>query len=425
MNVNVKPLAVPGPGADAPGEPELILRYVRRMQRDGRLLLRHISGRADRAVPPSTPPLLPTLFADAGAVAADPVQVEALAGCVDALSREAAPANAATIRLTRAYLRSIAPDDDVVPPETLRRGATLRAILKGLAGIAIFAVAVALWLLAYVDDGRRSLQQLQGVRAEQRATYEELGRLSANAWIPPRPAEGSAPERFRHFCGTDTDGGLRPSNTTEGLRANGLCNTAWQLAMREELVLRRIAGWNCPLTTWLPLGFLDSCRGLAEVSATQQAVTVPAPATDDPTATTTNAGPTVSDKDWARTEIRPDAWIATLTGYVLPLLMGFIGGCAFVLRRLDQKLSSSTLEARDGWHAVLRVLLASMLGGLLGAVWSGDSTLSVSGVSLTLAAAAFFVGFALEAVFTLIEAMVESISGRLRAEAGPPPRPTG
>jgi hypothetical protein len=65
----------------------------------------------------------------------------------------------------------------------------------------------------------------------------------------------------------------------------------------------------------------------------------------------------------------------------------------------------------------MRVLLASILGGLLGAVWSGNEAVSVGGVDLSLAAAAFFVGFALEAVFSLIEAMVASVSGRIRGEA--------
>jgi hypothetical protein len=83
---------------------------------------------------------------------------------------------------------------------------------------------------------------------------------------------------------------------------------------------------------------------------------------------------------------------------------------------------------RDGWHAVLRVLLATMLGGLLGVVWSGDAPVQLGGFALTLAAAAFFVGFALEAVFTVIEAMVEGVAGRLRTPpsaplplAAPPP----
>lgn len=402
MNVQVKALAMPPEGVGSPNEAEIVLRCVRQMQRDGRVLLRHVAGRADRALPTAAPPLLPTLFAEAPAVAADPVQLEALADCVDALSREAAPASAATIRLTRAYLRSSPPDDDVVSPETLRRGVTLRTILKTLAGLAILAVAVTLWLLAHVDDGRRSLQQLQAVRGELRATFEELVRMPSAAWLTPDAPEGTPAGSFRHLCGDGKDGGRLPADTPEGARANGLCNAAWQAGLREDLVLMRIAHWNCPLPGWMPFGIGTGCA------------TPPGKPEDRGR---------VTERDWERTEMRIEATIATYTGFYLPLLMGFIGGAAFVLRRLDQKLSASALEPRDGWHAVLRVLLATMLGGLLGAIWSGDAPVSLGGVNLSLAAAAFFVGFALEAVFTLIETMVESVAGRLRGEPPPAPRP--
>jgi hypothetical protein len=403
MNVAVKPLATPPAGAGAPDEAEIVLRYVRRMQRDGRLLLRHIAGRADRALPAATPtPLLPTLFADAAAVAADPAELDRLADCVDALSRAASPATAASIRLTRAYLRSTPPDDDVTSPEILRRGMTLRTILKVLAGCAMLAVVVTLWLLAHVDDGRRSLQQLQSVRGELRATYEELGRMPATAWLIPEAPEGTLPGSFRHVCGDGKDGGRVPAETPEGARAAALCDGAWQAGLREDLVLMRIAHWNCPLPDWLPFGIGDGCA-------------TPPGKRDD--------WGRVTERHWERTEMRIEATIATYTGFYLPLLMGFIGGAAFVLRQLDQKLSQSTLEPRDGWHATLRVLLATMLGGLLGAVWSGDAPVNVGGFNLTLAAVAFFVGFALEAVFTLIEAMVESVAGRLRGEPGAAARP--
>jgi hypothetical protein len=243
------------------------------------------------------------------------------------------------------------------------------------------------------------LQQLQTVRAELRATHEEIGRLPAASWLPPAASAETPPAGFRPFCGDDKTDGRLPADTPEGARAAALCHTAYQAGLREDLVLMRIARWNCPVPAWLPIG--DACA-------------MPPGKRDD--------WGRVTERDWERTEMRIEATIATYTGFYLPLLMGFIGGCAFVLRRLDQRLSQSALEPRDGWHAALRVLLATMLGGLLGAVWSGDAPVSVGGVNLTLAAAAFFVGFALEAVFTLIEAMVESIAGRLRGEAGGAPR---
>jgi hypothetical protein len=43
-------------------------------------------------------------------------------------------------------------------------------------------------------------------------------------------------------------------------------------------------------------------------------------------------------------------------------------------------------------------------------VWSGDEQVRVGGLALSLAAAAFFVGFALEVVFSVIEAMINGVA---------------
>jgi hypothetical protein len=217
------------------------------------------------------------------------------------------------------------------------------------------------------------------------------------------------PADFLPFCPVVAPGDApppqwrAPATTAEGARAQALCSRLWEASMREQLTFLRLQAWNCRNNQLFNWGFLrgDGCG------------TVPG--------TPPELKGLVSARDWDRTEMRTNAAISNLTGFVLPLVLGCIGGCAYVLRRLDQKLSEATLEVRDGWHAGLRVLLATMMGGLLGAVWSGDQQVHLGGYALSLAAAAFFVGFALEAVFTIIEAMVEGVAGKLRA---PPPGTT-
>lgn len=61
-----------------------------------------------------------------------------------------------------------------------------------------------------------------------------------------------------------------------------------------------------------------------------------------------------------------------------------------------------------------------MLGGLLGVVFTGDGKVELGGYTLSLAAAAFFVGYSLEVVFSLIETMVDGVAGKLRAAPLPP-----
>jgi len=162
--------------------------------------------------------------------------------------------------------------------------------------------------------------------------------------------------------------------------------------LRQNLVFARLAEFNCRLRG--VLGLWRDC---------------PHPAAE-PQKEATMA------HHWRRTEIRATATISVLTGFVLPLMTGCGGGCAYTLRRLDHKLSRWMPEAYDGTHALLRVLLASMLGGLLGALCTGDELVQLSGYTLSLAAMAFFVGFSVEAVFSTIEALVDGVAGRLRAQ---------
>ena len=402
------------------------LGYVRDLQRDGRLLLRHVARRTDRSVAAATAagaPALEVLTADPHDIVHDPDRLELLAGTVDTLSRQAAPATASTIRLTSAYLR-LADEGGEPPPEVKSRCEPLRLIIKAIMLVAGVSMLVALGLLAHVDDGRRASQQLAQVKEELRSTFAELETLPDKAWTPtaapsvlPLPDVGdgalpmcpvvsSPPSLNDPWDGRPEQGPPRwrmPTAGPEGARAKALCSRLWEAAMREQLVFLRLQSWNCRNYLILELGFLRG-GGCGVPPGTPPALQG-----------------LIGGRDWDRTEMRTTAAISMLTGFVLPLLMGCIGGCAYVLRRLDQKLSESTLEVRDGWHAGLRVLLATMMGGLLGAVWSGDEQVQLGGYALSLAAVAFFVGFALEAVFTVIEAMVEGVAGKLRA---PPPAST-
>jgi hypothetical protein len=106
---------------------------------------------------------------------------------------------------------------------------------------------------------------------------------------------------------------------------------------------------------------------------------------------------------------------AVVGGFVLPMMLGCLGGCAYALRRLDGKLTNWTLEPQDGKHALVRVGLAALLGGLVGVIWTTDQNVSLGGFTLSLAAVAFFIGFSVEGVFKLIETLIGSVTSSLQA----------
>jgi hypothetical protein len=407
------------------------IEFVQGLQRDGRLLLRFSARRPDHPLGTILPlagadvvSAYGILTADPAGVVAGPVKFATLVACVDDLSRKAAPATVSSIRLSSAYLK-IPLEDNEPPPPVAARATRLRAIMNWLIGIASLATMIVVLLLAHVDDGRRAIQQLQETRAELVQVQESFTQLPPAAWVLFTPGStpvitsatpdtaGSPPLPLRvfiPFCRVEPDGkmeaGLQPAGgSADGARAAVLCNKRDQAALRLEMIFLRITAWNDRTHAIFLFSFSDwLCRRFHG----RAACTVP-PRSD-----------TKMVEDWKRTEIRAGGAISILTGFVLPLLLGCVGGCAYVLRRLDQKLSDWTLQFHDGSHALLRVLLATMLGGLLGVIWAGNETVHLQGFTLSLAAAAFFVGFSLEVVFTVIEAMVEGVAGKLKTQAAAP-----
>lgn len=441
--------AADGRAADPATDSDTALGYIRELQRNGRLLLSFVTLRPDRSpgvVAPNAAieagkedvAAYALLNADAETIAGNPTQFATLVACVDDLSRRAAPATISTIRTTGVY-RGVHLEPGPVPEELQLRAITVKKHLKRLLWFAGIVTTLVVLLLVHVDDGRRAVQQLSSARAELADVQERLTQQAGSVWIrlvepfPPPPEEppvGSRPDStrpqvrtpvtavapteptamFSPFCPSRLDGTLLPgphpkANTAEGARAAMLCSQRDQAALRFDLVLQRVAAWNqrtraaflIPAGEWL-------CRRFYG----RAACTTPSPR-DSPLAA-----------HWNRTEIRATGAISLLTGFVLPLLLGCLGGCASSLRRLDQKLADWTLDTQDGRRAMLRIVLAAMMGGLVGVVFTGDGPIQVQGFALSLAAAAFFIGFSIEIVFTVIEAMVEAVAGRLRTQAAAP-----
>lgn len=403
------------------------LDQIAEMQQAGRLLLRHVIRRYEKTLigSGSTEELgkdIGLLTMDAADVARGAEDRGRLVRFVDDLSRRAAPANLNTIELTCAYLRT---DANIMRDEKVVSRARGLRLIFGL--IFIFAAVVtvaAIAVLAHVDSGRRSAQLLEGTRKEISTIFADMGKTPPAAWIKLRysddhakpsssvPGEYELP--YMPFC--DADPGSKqpyraPNYSKDGLQAQIICSQYNEAQLRQKLVFRRIREWNCETDFVLLRG---GCKAPA---STKGDAAFGGNNAETPLAF--EAAPVNGDdgmiEAWRGTELRTYAVISNLTGFLLPTLLGCIGGCAYVLRRLDRKLASFTLDDNDGMHAILRVLLATMLGGLLGVVWSADRNIEIGGYTLTLAAVAFFVGFALEVVFSTIESLVEGVASKVRS----------
>ena len=265
------------------------------------------------------------------------------------------------------------------------------------------------------------------MRADLDRTYGDLAKLDRaqdfdlEIFFPPgatqpvpKPEKGTL-----EYCWPLDPAALRVPNQAAGaapspagwrlvpikVQSQNLCSQLFQQQLREAMVFARLEAWNCRMTVLAALvnpvelgrmAFVDVCE-------------------DRPAGLSPPANP----EHWKRTELRANDGIARLAGYVLPLLLGGIGGCVFVLRQFDVRLRSFTLSANDGVSSAARVILASTFGGLLGLVFGTDGPVLLGGFSLQLAAWAFFLGYSLETVLKTLDALIDGVVGRLKPGGEP------
>ena len=362
--------SLPEPG-DATAREQVI-----RLQRDGLALLTFLAERPGRALVETSARELDKvdpglMIAEPAEIAADPARFGALVRSVDLLGRAAAPATATSIRLTRAYL--FGPQPGITPREA-RRARRLRFCVLGIQAGLLLAGLAAIFLLLKAEEGRRIVGQLAMVRTDLERSYGALWKLDRQTDFElrrfyrgedaPIDQEDAATRRAAlttlEMCWpvdpsnagvTATEYRLLPVKP----QAQTLCSDLAQQQKREMLVYARLAAWNCDMMRLNPL-------------------------------------------NWRNT---PLPWSGR----------GAADPCGQPPAEL---LRSSTLTARDGMAAVGRIVLAAVFGGLLALVFGTDEPVKLGSFSLTIAAWAFFLGYALETVLRTLDAAIEGVVGRLR-----------
>jgi hypothetical protein len=124
-------------------------------------------------------------------------------------------------------------------------------------------------------------------------------------------------------------------------------------------------------------------------------------------------------------------WLATILGTaVLPILYGFLGTGAAIVRSLSRKIKTSMLSPRDLHLSLQQLALGAVIGACIGLFIAqpdspaGDVTL-LGPVALSGSALSFVAGFGVEAVFQALEALISRIfniapaGGRARTDDAP------
>jgi hypothetical protein len=238
-----------------------------------------------------------------------------------------------------------------------------------VAGLLFFLSAV--MLLVHVDRGRREIQQLTQVQDEYRLVISAIDQ--------------------RHDPDlADCTKGLAAPERQSGISYQPWCERLRDVQQRMDIARRGLGAWNIVsyrLAGLLPIRWLGARQPL-------------------PTGLT--------EARWDASELRASAVLAGFTGFVLPMLLGLLGAFTYVYRDLDRRVRAETLAPGDGLHGTLRMLLGTILGGLLGVLWTNGQPIKLEGVTLSLTALAFFVGYSVEVVFQILDTIIGKVASAIQ-----------
>jgi hypothetical protein len=115
-----------------------------------------------------------------------------------------------------------------------------------------------------------------------------------------------------------------------------------------------------------------------------------------------------------------------VTKFLLPMLYGALGACAYILRVVIPLVHDRTFERRRTGDYGTRVYLGMLSGVAIQWLLSGATTEKEIAARFTPATLAFVAGYSVEVLFTLIDAIIAAMTSTVkglagRAPAAPPP----
>ncbi len=109
----------------------------------------------------------------------------------------------------------------------------------------------------------------------------------------------------------------------------------------------------------------------------------------------------LSRRDVAGDRLNVQIAVGVLTSTVLPIVLGLMGACTYVVRLISEEIKATTFSATSPIRHLVRVAL----GGLAGIVIGFGGV--VTDVGLSASALAFIAGYAVEPVFSTLDGIAE------------------
>ncbi len=339
-----------------------------------------------------------------------------LIGVRDYLNRLAKPASGATIAFTlmvtqeenatATQLRN-SRDERASPsrsslaceayPDLVARADKFRFLMLLMVGFSIFALVATLFLSSYLAYGNAALADYATARTHLFEAQAQVSRaqssLNGDSVSTNEAAAESTPPAKPPIPPTQLWPARPPADSSAAIAtAPGLAPLPTSQTYAIEPCTAKIHADAYPSAA-----LRDACAALRQKSDTFNAVRDGL----------SHWGP------WARPETA--GWMANLLGSaILPVLYGFLGAIAAVVRSLSRKIKASLLSPRDAQLSCQQLALGVLIGAcvslFIGAPSTGHADATLLGpVGLSTSAISFVAGFGVDAVFQAIETLIARI----------------
>ncbi|MGD0865333.1 MAG: hypothetical protein ABSA49_07240 [Rhizomicrobium sp.] len=115
--------------------------------------------------------------------------------------------------------------------------------------------------------------------------------------------------------------------------------------------------------------------------------------------------------------ILPGLWpkLLPIANFVTPIVLGFLGACAYILRSILQGLANQTFVLRDGTSYMLRAILGMILGFMIPNLFLGKGDhLGLSAIAIP-----FLAGYAVEPMFAALDNVVLTLRDAVSRNPAP------
>ena len=390
-----------------------LLEQIEQLQRDGLLLLDHLTKRSERvfvvasgdrkgAADDGTKPDIAGLSFEPLRRSPEEIAIEEnglrdLVLLVDELARRASPVTPRTIGNSRQGLLG-----------------SFDSFLLLLLLVAMFFSVAVFWR---VDEARNLINQARQAQAGAHEVYGRLNRLDREKHfirVPRKDATDSSTSA--PLCDLT---GNPPHQLPITPEAEGLCSALAEQQTREKILFHRLRTWNCSVTQdWATFWIIRPLVSGSWGNGDSQAL---------------NYGPcaAMTEKDvkdgspsyhWQRSERRTVTVLTLMANHILPALLALLGAAIYLLRQRQRQKAQSTLEDA-GMATFARLLMPVALGGLLGLVWTGGgdvinpNSLTLQNITFSLPLTAFALGYAFDPILEWVENKIRETLMAKKGEA--------